>query len=186
MSQAGAESRNHIVDVRIINPFIVGIQNVFTTMLDTHVLISKPCLKKDAGAKVDISTIIGFSGDTKGSVAICYPLRTAINAASKFAGEELTLNDPDFADALGELANMIAGQAKSRFEGVQASISMPRVIVGQELRLLGYQNIPTLLLPCDSALGRFSTEIIMVDWWSIARQTSLTRPAGRTNRVHST
>ncbi len=170
----GAESRRQIVDVRIINPFIAGIQHVFATMLDTHILVSNPCLKTDTGPKVDISTIIGFSGDTTGSMAMCYPLRTAINAATKFAGEELTPNDPDFADALAELANMVAGQAKSKFEGVQVSISLPHVIVGRELRLLGRENIPTLLLPCDSALGRFSTEVMMIDWWSIAPQSIIT------------
>ncbi len=159
------------MDVRVINPFITAIKTVFATMLDAQILISQPHLKRDSGPKSDISTIIGYSGETMGSVAICYPIKTAINAASKFAGEELTVNHPDFADALGELANMVAGHAKSRFEGVSPSISLPRVVVGQELRLLGNQNVPTLVLPCDSALGRFSTEVMMISWWAVARQT---------------
>ncbi len=150
------------MDVRFINPFILGIKNVFTTMLDTQIFISKPCLKEGDETNADFSAIIGFSGDVSGSVALCFPVRTAVQIASKFAGTEMTQHDPDFADALGELANMVAGQAKSKFQGVRVNISLPRVVAGRKLRLLGSYSTPVLLLPCDSALGRFGTEITML------------------------
>jgi len=150
------------VDVRFINPFIAGIKSVFTTMLSTDILISKPCVKTNNGPNADVSAIIGFSGEAVGSVALCFPLKTAVNVASKFAGVEITQDHPDFGDALGELANMVAGQAKAKFEGVSVSVSLPRVVTGRELKLLESRNTPILLLPCDSALGRFSTEVTMV------------------------
>ncbi len=150
------------MDVRFINPFILGIKNVFTTMLDTEIVISKPCLKKDDAAHADFSAGIGYSGEVMGRVALSFPPRTAVNVVTKFAGTEMTQHDPDFADALGELANMVAGQAKSKFTDVQANISLPTVIAGQELRLMRSNKAPTLLLPCDSTLGRFSTEVAVV------------------------
>jgi chemotaxis protein CheX len=150
------------MDVRFINPFIVGIKNVFTTMLDTQIFISKPCLKEGDETNADFSAIIGYSGDVSGTVALCFPLRTAIRVVSKFSGTEMTQHNPDFADALGELANMVASQAKSKFQGVRVSVSLPRVVAGRELRLLHCHSTPVLLLPCDSALGRFGTEITML------------------------
>lgn len=149
------------MDVRFINPFVSGIKNVFSTMLSTDILISKPRVKGSDEPCADVSAIIGFSGEALGSIALCFPLRTAVKTASQFAGIEIAHDHPDFADALGELANMIAGQAKSKFEGLNASISLPRVVAGKSLRLLDSHNAPVLVLPCDSALGRFRTEVTM-------------------------
>lgn len=160
------------MDVRFINPFIAGIKNVFTTMLSTDIFISKPCIKTSDCATADVSAIIGFSGEAVGSVAMCFPMRTAVNAASRFAGAEITQSHPDFGDALGELANMVAGQAKAKMEGVKASISLPRVVTGRDLQLLESRNTPILLLACDSTLGRFSTEVTMVVKTPSSAQTS--------------
>lgn len=150
------------MDVRFINPFMGGIKSVFSTMLNTEIMISKPRLKARDEPHPDVSAIIGFSGEALGSVALCFPVRTAVSAASKFAGVTITPDHPDFGDALGELANMVAGQAKSKFEGVNITISLPRVIAGKNLQLLDSKSAPVLILPCDSELGRFATEVSMV------------------------
>ena len=161
------------MDVRFINPFILGIRNVFTTMLTTDIIISKPRLKEKDESNSEVTAIIGFSGDAVGSVALCFSMLTASKTASKFAGEEVGRDHPCFADALGELANMVAGQAKAKFEGVSASISLPRVIVGKNLQLLESESTPVLVLQCDSTLGRFTTEVTM----AIAKKTA-SSPAG--------
>ena len=150
------------MDVRLVNPFILAVKNVFSTMVGTEVLISKPHITMGERPRVDVSAIIGFSGDAVGSVALNFPIKTAVNAASKFAGIDITPQHPDFADALGELANMVAGQAKSKIEGVSASISLPRVVVGADIQVLESKKTPILTLPCDSPLGRFNIEATMV------------------------
>lgn len=150
------------MDVRFINPFLASIKNVFKTMVEAEVRIGTPCTPNGALQNLDVSSIVGFSGDVVGSVALCFPLSTAVAVASKFARCEMTEEHPDFADAIGELSNMIAGNAKSRFENVTVSISLPRVVIGKGLRLLGSKCSPALLLPCESELGSFSVEL-MVD-----------------------
>ena len=149
------------MDVRFINPFIAAIQHVFATMLKADILISKPCLKQPGEHTAEVAAIIGISGDAVGSVALCFPMRTAVTTASRFVGTEISQDHPDFADALGELANMVAGSAKAKFEGLNASISLPQVVTGQDLRVLQNERTPSLLLPCDSTLGRFSAEVAM-------------------------
>ncbi len=149
------------MDVRFINPFITAVQHVFTTMLKTEIIISKPYLKSGDDRNTDVSAIIGFTGGAIGSVALCFPMRSAIATASKFAGVELNKNDADFADALGELANMVAGQAKAKLHGLRISISLPRVVVGEKINILDSKLQPVLGLPCDSALGRFTVEVMM-------------------------
>lgn len=150
------------MDVRYINPFIESVVKVFKTMLDVDTFVSKPYIKEHDDAAHNVAAIIGFSGDAVGSVALCFNSRSACQIASKFAGTEITAEHPDFADALGELANMVAGQAKSKMEGLDISISLPRVVAGSGQRTLMSQKIPILALPCDSPLGRFIVEACMV------------------------
>lgn len=151
------------MDVRFINPFILAIQNVFETMVESEILVSKPFLKSDQhNLASDISAVIGLSGDVLGNVVLSFPESTAVRAASKFTGMAITADDPDFADALGELLNMIAGGAKANFRGLNASISLPRVIRGKQLDVLRSKHSKTLVLPCDSQLGRFRLEATIV------------------------
>lgn len=150
------------MDVRYINPFIAAVRDVFKTMLQTEVIVGKPFLKKDARVGGDASAIIGFSGDAAGSVVLCFPLVTGVKAASTFAGSEVSASSDDFGDALGELANMVAGQAKSQLEGLSIKISLPSVIVGDNHAVSKSRLKPTLVLPCDTVLGRFAVEVSMV------------------------
>jgi len=95
-------------------------------------------------------------------VVLSLPTDTALQAASKFAGVDLAQDHPDFSDALGELANMVAGQAKAQFEGFNVSISLPSVIIGKEHVVSQSRHRPRLSIPCDSQLGKFWVEVAMV------------------------
>lgn len=167
------------MDVRYINPFIESVRHLFKTMLQADLMISKPMLV-DGDMRADASAVIGFSGDVVGSVVLCFPLPTAVKAASAFAGMEINQDHEDFADALGELANIVAGQAKSKLDGFNVSISLPNVIIGREHAVLQSKQRPRLAIPCDSMLGRFTVEVAMVidDKRDADRPMSQTAAAG--------
>lgn len=151
------------MDVRFINPFIASTKSVFKTMLATDIAISKPVvIPAHEEQSADVSAVIGLSGDAVGCVVLSLPMSTACNLASKFAGIPITREHPDFSDALGELANMVAGQAKARFEGLNVSISLPSVIVGASHVVSQSRQKPRLGLPCECDLGQFRVEIAMV------------------------
>ena len=89
-------------------------------------------------------------------------LQKQLEAAKKFvaafAQMELEVDTPDFADALGELANMIAGNAKKDL-GCKASISTPSVIVGTGHHIARLSDVPTLIVPCRTPVGDFAVEV---------------------------
>ncbi len=147
------------MDVRYINPVIVSIKHVFTTMLQADIFISKPFVKDDTVSLADVSAVIFLSGDVTGSVTLCLPLQSATKISSKFAGVEISKDHEDFADALGELANMVAGHAKSKLDGMSCNISLPHVVIGEGHILPSMKNMMKLVLPCDSAFGRFWVEV---------------------------
>ncbi len=97
------------MNVRYINPFVTSTKNVFATMLNTHVLIGKARVREPDEARADVAAFIGFSGDACGSVRLCFSKITAVRVASKFADMDVDPASPELADALGELANMVAG-----------------------------------------------------------------------------
>jgi chemotaxis protein CheX len=150
------------MDVKYINPFISAVKHVFKTMLQAELVISKARLKAPDEANSDVSAVIGFSGDAAGCVILCFRMDTAVKTASKFAGSPLTPQSPDFSDALGELANMVAGQAKAKFDGLSVSISLPSVIIGSDHEVLQSKATPRLTIPCDSEFGRFAVEVAMI------------------------
>ena len=149
------------MDARYINPFIKSIRNVFKTMLSTEVTVGRPHIKADDHERPDVSSVIGFSGDASGSVVLSFPSGTALKVASTFAGMEVTLDSEDFADAIGELANMVAGGAKSEFEGLAVTISLPSVIIGEGHKVSRSSAHPRLVIPCETSLGTFTVEVSM-------------------------
>ena len=149
------------MDVRYTNPFIEYVTHLFRTMLQTEMTVGKPALSVD-DVRADVSAVIGFSGDATGCVVLCFPIATAARVASTFAGIEMTKDHEDFGDALGELANIVAGQAKARLDGFNISISLPSVIIGREHTVLQSKQRPRIALPCESPLGGFTVEVAMV------------------------
>lgn len=151
------------MDVRYINPFIAAVQHVFKTMLKTTILVSKPTIRDKDTPDSDVSAVIGFSGAVTGHVALCFSRQTAVRVARKFTGARLLTQDPTaLSDALGELANMVAGQARATLPEGGIEVSLPQVVFGGEIRGTHSSVSPVLLLPCDSNLGRFSVQATMV------------------------
>ena len=141
------------MDIRYINPFIKSIQNVFKTMLSAEVEFGKPHVMADDEPRPDVSGIIGFSGDATGSVVLSFTQDVAVKVASTFAGAVVEMHSEDFADAIGELANMVAGGAKSEFQGLNINISLPSVIIGEGHEVSRSGVYPRLVIPCTSTLG---------------------------------
>lgn len=149
------------MDVRYINPFVSSICNTFGTMCGLNVEIGKPQLKTGDDLTSDVSGVIGFSGDAAGSVVLHFDLDVACKIATAFAQTEITPDHPDFADAIGELANMVAGGAKSKFEGLDINISLPNVIIGAKHKVSACKASPRLMFSCSAECGPFQVEIGM-------------------------
>ena len=152
-------------------PFVTSVQRVFETMLQLPVNVGQPSLAKGVEPTYDVSGIIGMSGDVEGSVVLSFPIAVAERVVSLFTGSELAHTHEDFPDAVGELVNMISGNAKAQFAGKKVSISCPSVVIGKNHQVFGRKDVVCIELPCSSDVGDFAVEIAI-------RQSSLT--AGNT------
>ena len=148
------------MDAGYITPFVKSIQNVFSTMLQLPVTVNDPAIKTGNSPSHDVSGIIGMSGDVTGSVVLSFKMETAEAVVALFCGERLEKDNADFADAIGELVNMVCGGAKAMFnEKQKVSISCPSVIVGSGHGVCLPSDIPCVLIPCMTDCGEFVIEV---------------------------
>jgi chemotaxis protein CheX len=152
------------MDVRYINPFIDAIKYVFETIMTSTFIVGKPHLKTDGDQRAQVVAIIRFSGNVNGSVALCFSRRDAVSISNEFACTDYSVFDREhLADSLGELANMVAGQAKVGLPETGITLSLPEVVMAAEtcrVEPAGKEG-STLVLPCDCTHGRFSVEVTM-------------------------
>jgi CheY-specific phosphatase CheX len=92
--------------------------------------------QNDGGAEPvwEIFGLIGYTGDVCGNIALCITREGASEAVLRFSGEPAQGLD-DISDCVGELVNMIAGNAKGRFSDNRVLLSLPEVIQGPCLAL---------------------------------------------------
>jgi len=146
------------INPKLIAPFVNAVRSVFRSMVNVQTTINRPHLKCEPCPAHDVSGIIGFSGETSGSVVVSFQMAAAEKLASAFAGTAITSDSPDFADAIGELANMIAGSAKKDLGGL-ANISVPSVIIGRNHQLARLSDVPCVVVPCSTPVGDFCVEV---------------------------
>ena len=143
----------------LINPFLKATISTFQTMVNTVPTPKAPYVKAEPSLAHDVSGIIGLSGGAKGAVIISFPTSTALATVSAFIGLNLTSIDADVTDAVGELANIIAGAAKADLQGLNVTISLPSVVVGTNHKVTTPKDIPSIVIPFTCSHGDFVVEV---------------------------
>lgn len=146
------------INPALIAAFVSATQNVLSTMVGMESDIQKPQLKQAPQPSYDVSGIVGFTGDIIGSVVISFREKTALEIVKAFTMEEYAIHDEDFVDAIGELCNMIAGNAKKDF-GLTAGIGIPNVVVGPNHTISRMRDAPCIVIPCSCPVGEFAVEV---------------------------
>ncbi len=146
------------MDVKYINPFLSAVKNVFETMIEVPYTLGKPTIKKDMTSTFEISGIIGISGEVTGCVVVSFPEKIALELASALLGEKLEKVNSDCTDAIGEIANMVAGDAKKDFPQTNTTISVPSVVLGLH-RIAFPKGVPIISIPCQTGKGAFAIDV---------------------------
>jgi chemotaxis protein CheX len=127
-------------------------------MVGVETVVERLTRKTGPAASYDISAIVGFSGQVIGSVVVSFQMAAALSLVKAFAGVDIPVESPDFPDAIGELANMIAGNAKKDL-GATASITCPNVVIGPGHIIARLRGVPCYVIPCKTPVGDFAIEV---------------------------
>jgi chemotaxis protein CheX len=121
------------MDVKLINPFISATLHVLETMASTKAEAGKPFLKKNQVAIGDITSVIRLTGDASGTISVSFAEKSFLAIVANMFGEEMKELNDEIGDAVGEIANMISGQARKKLgeTGKSLKAAIPTVIMGK-------------------------------------------------------
>jgi|YNPMSStandDraft_1061717.scaffolds.fasta_scaffold02024_4 chemotaxis protein CheX len=142
-----------------INPFIHSLQKTFSTMLNCSVQRGQLSLKSDSRASYEISGVIGLTGRAVGAVVLTLSKPVALKAASTLLLSDYSEINDDVVDAVGELANMVAGAAKAELEEYSLAVSLPNVITGRDHEIHFPSNVTPICIPFSSDWGPLALEV---------------------------
>ena len=144
-----------------INPFLEAAMNVLSTMANISSKLGKPALREESGAEGDISGIIGLTGDAEGSITVSFSESCALKVVENMLGEKFEELNEDVADSMGEITNMIAGDARARLEklGHRFVASLPSVVRGKNHKVRHIsRGGQTIFIPFTTESGDFYVE----------------------------
>jgi chemotaxis protein CheX len=116
-----------------LKPFIAVCISVFKNLLNCDLSTDRPFFtEKEQFYNWDISGLINLTGEVNGIVAISMKTETAIKIVDLITKIEHKYLDDDIIDAVGEIINIIAGNAKKELEEkFKITISLPHIIKGK-------------------------------------------------------
>ncbi|WP_461211242.1 chemotaxis protein CheX [Desulfocurvus sp. DL9XJH121] len=148
-------------DAQIVRPFIDAVSNVLSTMAMVKPNAGKPFIKKDSSAHGDITGVIGLSGARAGTISLTFTKECALAVVSSMLGEPITELGDDIRDAVGEMTNMISGQARQGLQkiGLTIEAGIPTVVMGENHSISHLSKNPILAVPFSTDHGGFTLEV---------------------------
>ncbi len=138
-------------DMAMVTPFLTATHDVFKKLFDLEITQGGVTVKRTPKASNEVAIIVGLRGAAYSGVAV-FSLHkaTAIKlVGSLYPDKKVNEKDDTFTDALGEIANIISGNAMGLFSktGIQLGITTPSIIVGRafQIHVLDQETLSTEL-----------------------------------------
>ncbi|MDA8431022.1 MAG: chemotaxis protein CheX [Geobacteraceae bacterium] len=148
----------------LVKQVLKDVQEVFTTMVGVEDLLSLP-LQVDPKTHFSncITAMVGFAGLYNGLLSLHVPQKLALVFTSSMLGMKVSEINDDVSDALGEIANMIAGSFKHHLskDGHEVRLSTPSVVSGKEYMISSGALANTLTLLFDSNDEWFMISVVV-------------------------
>ncbi len=149
------------MDVKLINPFIDATLNVLETMAFVKAEAGEPYLKRDSVASGDVTGILGLIGEASGTISVSFTDKCILPIVSSMFGEKIVEMNDDIKDAVGEITNMISGQARKKLDELGRSLqaAIPTVIMGKNHSINHMTSTEVVAIPFDTENGKFTIEV---------------------------
>ncbi|MFP5221547.1 MAG: chemotaxis protein CheX [Acidobacteriota bacterium] len=147
-------------DAEIAKPFVQAAKHVLSTMAMLDPTPGKPYVKKNNSAAGDVSAIVGLTGDKRGSISLSFTKKCAVAIVKNMLGDDVGDIMQDAKDAVGEITNMISGQARAGLAqmGLAMQASTPTIIFGDNHTISHVTSGPVIAIPFTSPQGDFTVE----------------------------
>lgn len=121
------------MDRKYLDPFIEATLGVFREFFGVTPELKTPyLLDRKKPYHWDLSGVIGIAGDSRGVVVISFNRKSATDLTSKLASLANEPTKDDVLDTIGEVVNIVAGNAKKGLEEYRLVISLPSIVEGED------------------------------------------------------
>ncbi len=148
------------MDAVFKSPFIDGVTEMMSAMLGL------PCDQcGPEGIERDVSGIIGFAGQTAGQMTLSFPMETARQLVAEMLGMDTEEIDEELLkDGVGEMANIVAGNAKARLQDTSFHFQMglPSIVVGRNHSVDLFKGAESETVMFATDFGLFEMHITLV------------------------
>ena len=151
------------VNAEYVNPFLKAACAVFKSVVGIELKRGKLVVKNRPEPTHEVAIIIGITGGIQGMVVYSMPLTMVYKIADILApGLSKEQIDVEYKDIMGELANMITGNAMNLFTDMeeQVEVTTPTVISGKEFTVTHLQQT-TLGLNFYSPMGSLEMNVAL-------------------------
>ena len=151
------------MDVKFINPFLYGTNEVMEKMAFISPVAGKPFAKSSDAACGDISGIIGMTGDATGSLALSFTESCILGICEKMLGEKHTEINRSVLDTVGELTNMISGASRKLMEkdDLKVIAAIPTIVYGRAHTIHHVVKGPSIVIPFSTECGDFVIDVCL-------------------------
>ncbi len=136
----------------LVKNLIDDTRSVYSTMLGLDLMHLPLEVDPMEHFKNCVSAMVGLAGTYNGLISIHQPISLALKVTEAMLDMEVTEIDQDVLDALGEIANMVAGNVKQHLSkgGLDIRLSTPSVATGSDYVICAKQaNSLNLLFDLD-------------------------------------
>lgn len=146
------------MDVNIVNSFIDALLNTLETSASTRADRGKPFVMSNTVAPGPVTGILTVSGDTDVVVSITFSKPGILAIVTRLFGETMEELNDEIKDAVGEISNMVSGQATNTLAqaGAKYKISLDKVILGERHTLPHKKVMKPVALPFRTEDGEFT------------------------------
>ncbi len=139
---------------------VAATRDIFAGMIFLDIDPGEPLSGSDIRFDASLSCMIGLAGDLRGLIAVHCTKEAALGITSSMLGMEVEDLDDDVKDAIGEIANMVAGGLKVSLadHGVHIELAIPSTAVGKSIRVSSLSRGGRVLVPFSTPAGTFGVE----------------------------
>lgn len=151
--------------VEYINPFIDSTKKLMEIMVGIQQFEKKSITVENRLASMfDVSAVIGVTGDCDGAIVLSFSEGVAQEMLSRLLGEPVFDFNDDVCDAVGEMVNIITGNAQAQLqEGGMNDLnrSVPTVVLGKGQTIKVAPGTPCINIEFSTEMGGFALQVCL-------------------------
>lgn len=146
------------------NEISVGAKDIFSTMLMIDLGDVQAARGTETAIQSNVTSMIGLGGGMRGMLSVHCPDVVAREITGALLGMEVEELGDDVKDAIGEIANMMAGNLKISFAGagVEVALAIPTSVIGESFRICGLSGANRVVAEFAMPAGSFWVELLYV------------------------